>query len=290
MKLSLSTNWFGTREVSGEEIADRAGALGFDALELGYNTTDAQVVGFRSRLAQMPVGSVHAFAPVPISAPCGYPELYALASFDAEARRMAHLQIVRNIRFAAEMGAGALVLHAGRVLCKGLFKRRDQVRRTRRGQRMVDVVRRELETLIPELTKARVSLGLENLPYREGFPDETEIFAICGEWVKAWFDTGHHFARITQGLVSPQVATDYVSRLVREQAALGMHLNDSRGGDDHLAPSFGQVDFAALRPLAQSVRHIVFEPSEHVPEYELRQGLAHIRHLWDAPTQETATT
>ena len=80
MRLSLSTNWCNRRMESGEEIADKAMELGFQELELGYHTTLFQVKGFKARLDQIPVGSIHAFCPVPISAPQGYPELYSLAS------------------------------------------------------------------------------------------------------------------------------------------------------------------------------------------------------------------
>src|SRR5574344_2700375 len=105
MRLSLSTNWCNRRMESGEEIADKAMELGFQELELGYHTTLFQVKGFKARLDQIPVGSIHAFCPVPISAPQGYPELYSLASFDEESRKMAKLMIGRNVKFAAEMGA-----------------------------------------------------------------------------------------------------------------------------------------------------------------------------------------
>ena len=110
---------------SGEEIADKAMELGFQELELGYHTTLFQVKGFKARLDQIPVGSIHAFCPVPISAPQGYPELYTLASFDEESRKMAKLMIGRNVKFAAEMGADTVVLHAGRVPFSRLFSRLD---------------------------------------------------------------------------------------------------------------------------------------------------------------------
>ena len=50
MKFALSTNWCNRKYDSGEEIADKAIALGFEALELGFNTTDAQLSGFIKRL------------------------------------------------------------------------------------------------------------------------------------------------------------------------------------------------------------------------------------------------
>ena len=89
MQFALSTNWCSQRLESGEAIADKALELGFDALELGFRTTPGQADGFRRALGRIRVGSVHAFCPVPVSAPEGYPELYQLASLDEDARRIA---------------------------------------------------------------------------------------------------------------------------------------------------------------------------------------------------------
>ena len=113
MKFALSTNWCNRRLESGEEIVDKALELGFDELELGFHTTRFQADGFKRRLDEMPVGSVHAFCPVPVSAPQGSPELYQLASIDSDARALARFHLARTVEFAADMGATAVVLHAG---------------------------------------------------------------------------------------------------------------------------------------------------------------------------------
>ena len=89
MKLALSTNWCNRELDDGAAIAEKALSLGFDELELGFHTTPRQVEGFMRMRARIPVGSIHAFCPVPISAPQGHPELYALASFDADQRALA---------------------------------------------------------------------------------------------------------------------------------------------------------------------------------------------------------
>ena len=67
MKLSLSTNWCNRRINDGREIAEKALELGFEELELGFHTTAQQVAGFKAMLGRIPVGSVHAFCPVPLS-------------------------------------------------------------------------------------------------------------------------------------------------------------------------------------------------------------------------------
>ena len=286
MKFSLSTNWCNRRIESGEEIADKAAELGFDGLELGFHTTDLQVEGFKKRLDRMPVGSVHAFCPVPISAPQGYPELYQLASFDEEMRKMAQIMIRRNIVFAAEMGATALVLHAGRVHSESLFTRMLPNRfakgfleknRIVRGLKMIDVLKKELESLVPELENNQVKLGLENLPYPEGFPNLSEVESVIGEWVRPWFDTGHWYAMGSEeGRVkSEELRWEYP---LEQYAPVGMHLNDSKGGDDHLAPGDGKIDFSLFRSMMESAEHLVLEPNSSVTDDQLRAALVRLRN------------
>ena len=279
MKLSLSTNWCNRRIKSGEEIADKAMELGFEELELGFHTTQEQVKGFKARLGQIPVGSVHAFCPVPISAPQGYPELYPLASLDENDRAIARVHVKKNIEFAAEMGADAVVLHAGRVMCRGLFRRWDLKRRVKRGQKLVTAFKRELEQMVPILERNKVTLGLENLPYLEGFPAEWEMQDLVGDWVKPWLDTGHDFVRRVNQWTVPSLTSgqETASPLLQP---VGMHISDSQGGDDHLPPGAGRVDFAALREAALKARHLVFEPAANVSEGDLRKGLEHIKRIW----------
>jgi sugar phosphate isomerase/epimerase len=275
MKFALSTNWNNRRLATGEAIVDEALKLGFDALELGFHTTPEQVSGFKARLGEMPVGSIHAFCPVPLSAPQGYPELYQLASFDDAARALARVHVRKNVEFAAEMGADAVVLHAGRVMCPSLFKRNRMKKRTKRGRKLVEIFKKELDALVPVLEANKVSLGLENLPYLEGFPNEEEMRDLVGDWVLPWFDAGHDYVRREKGWITTSVHCSLFT-----VHCLGLHLHDSQGGDDHLAPGEGKIDFAALLPLAKTARHLVLEPSASVSEASLRQGLAFLKKTW----------
>lgn len=310
MKLSLSTNWCNRRIEDGRAIADKALELGFEELELGFHTTVRQVEGFKARLDAIPVGSVHAFCPVPLSAPQGYPELYRLASADEEDRRMAILQVTRNIRFAADMGADAVVLHAGRVSFDRVFDRIDSGdlrkclkdekgdvksvkyrkllrramdRRMKRGKKTLDMFKRTISGLVPVLVESGVALALENLPYLEGFPAEWELPEILAEFkggpVKGWFDTGHDRVREMHSWRG-EVKMENPGAYARSFFA-GMHLNDVEDcNDDHFAPGFGKVDFASLKDFAHNVRHVVFEPGQHVSEEQLRSGIALIRRSW----------
>ena len=297
MKTSLSTNWCARRVESGEEIADKAIELGFDELELGFHTTVFQAKGFKRRLGEIPVGSVHAFCPVPVSAPQGYPELYSLASSDADARAIARVHVKKNIEFAASMGADTVVLHAGRVPFSSFFSRsldsqflsealreaegdlenrayakvlaKAKKRRDALGTKILDVFMKEIEAIVPVLEKNGITLAFENLPYLEGFPDEAEMAEIEKRFdtplVASWFDTGHDRVRAVHGWKKE-------AALLRIPA--GMHLNDvEKYNDDHFAPGGGKVDFASLSGMAEKVRHVVFEPGQHVSERELVAGI-----------------
>ena len=280
MKLSLSTNWCNRRIESGEEIADKAMELGFEELELGFHTTQEQVKGFKARLGQIPVGSVHAFCPVPISAPQGYPELYLFASPDENERGLARVHVKKNIEFAAEMGADTVVLHAGRVMCRGFIRKWDMKRRVKRGRKLVEVFRRELDLLVPFLERHNVTLGLENLPYLEGFPAEWEMKDLVGEWVKPWLDTGHDFVRRISHWPSDAADRFGFQPSTFNLQPVGLHVSDSRGGDDHLPPGEGRVDFPMLKTFAEKARHVVFEPAANVREAALRRGIEHLRKTW----------
>lgn len=279
---SLSTNWCARRLASGEAIVDEALALGFASLEIGYHTSKAQADGIRRRLSEMPVGSVHAFAPVPLSAPCGSPELYALASFDEEARKMARFRILKSVELAADLGADTLVLHMGHVPSRSLFSRQSVRRRRARGKKMLALARDELLKLTPELERRRVVLALENLPSFEAFPSEEETPLLLSEetpFVRAWFDTGHDRVRERQGWKASLGAPGYETWALPYLA--GMHINDVLDKtDDHLPPGKGHVDFKSLRPLAEKAPHIVFEPNESVSREDLAASVAYLAGLW----------
>ena len=307
MKYALSTNWCSARIESGEEIAAKAIELGFDSLELGFSTTAFQAEGFKRSLGDISVGSVHAFCPLPVSAPFGNPELYTLATPDENARAIARFHLLKTVDFASSVGAGAVVLHAGRVGFGALFSRiRDTAslraildkcggktddpayakalskarkRRAAAAGKIMDVFLLELDALSRTLEERGVVLALENLPYLEGFPDEEETKTILeklrGSPVKAWFDTGHHRVRQMHGWV------DSAEPFAPAESFAGMHVNDVKDfDDDHFAPGGGNVDFAALTDFAHKIPRVVLEPKSHVGEAELSAGLARLRSLW----------
>lgn len=321
MRLALSTNWCNRTIESGEEIADKAVSLGFDALELGFHTTPEQLDGFSKKLDLIPVESVHAFCPVPVSAPSGSPELYSLASLDENERAMARIHLLRTVDTASSLGARTVVLHAGRADLASFFARgvdsaflREKLfaadkktddaryskalrkalaRRKKRVAKLMPLFMRELDSLIPVLEKKGVELALENLPYLEGFPNEAEMLdivrALPGSPVKAWFDTGHHRVREMHGWIDEE-ASAALEELEKGGFIRGVHLNDVKDYyDDHFAPGGGNVDFAALSTMLAKAEHVVFEPKGHVSEEALAASVGLIRNTANAMTRLRST-
>lgn len=311
MKFALSTNWCNRKYDSGEEIADKALELGFKALELGFRTTPEQLVGFSRRIDVMPVESVHAFCPVPISAPDGSPELYSLASFDENERAMARIHLLKTLDVASDLGANTIVLHAGRIplstyfaknrnsqflldkllVAKGDVKDGKYLKvlnaalkvRAKRAERLTDLFFKELDSILPNFEKKGIALALENLPFLEGYPNEKESLEIINKFkgsnLFAWFDTGHHRVREMHGWIDEE-AKLALDKLEELSLIRGMHLNDVKDYyDDHFAPGDGNVDFSALSNMIQKAKHVVFEPKSHVSEESIQKSLSHLTFL-----------
>ena len=285
MKFALSTNWSNTRLDDGAAIADEAGELGFDSLELGFRTHLSQLAGFKSRLDVMPVESVHAYCPAPVGAPNGHPELYRLCSSDENERALARMHLERTFSCAADLGARVVVFHAGYASMDTLFGNlftTARKLRVKRGRKVYDAFRREFDILRPSLESKGLVLALENLPSLDGFPNVFEAEELMREFdgapLRLWFDTGHALVCETNGWggESAHMAAKLVSWIC------GMHLNDVKGrSDDHGEPGWGVVDFARLAFIAKGNVLRVFEPSPSVCSSDLRNALSYVRKMWE---------
>lgn len=309
MRFALSTNWNARRHTEGEALVDEILSLGFDALELGYHTTEPLAEGIRRRVAagSVSVDSVHAYCPVPLSAPHGYPELYLLASPDDDDRAMASIMIGRTLEFAASMGARALVLHAGRLPLKAWFKsyttgtlldalddvERDMAHpkfqkvmakvmtcRTKQVLKIFDAFCLSLDTLLPRFERAGVKLCLENLPSVETFPDTREMAMLkerfTTPFLAYWHDLGHGQVREFLGIEN---------HLAAAQALLpvtgGIHIHDAKPPmEDHLLPGKGTIDWNAFASYGAADLIRVFEPSPETGPVALGAALRDLRKAW----------
>ncbi len=308
MNFALSTNWNVRRHEAGEALVDEILALGFDALELGYHTTEELAAGVLRRVQSgaVRVDSIHAYCPVPVGAPHGYPELYLLASLDEDERAMASILIGRTLTFAASMGARAVVLHAGRIFLNSFFgelhtrtlvgalaeegalegPRYQRLlakalrRRTARVSKYYDGFCLSLDALLPKFEKAGVVLCLENLPSVEAFPDEQEMLMLKRRFdtpsLAYWHDMGHGQVRENLGWIRHEETARELLPVTR-----GIHIHDALPlMSDHLPPGKGMIDFAAFAFYGADEVIKVFEPSPEVTPDELRESLQFVREKW----------
>ncbi len=298
----LSTNWNTDRHATGEAMIDEILSLGFSGVELGYRLSEIQAEGVHRRVAagQVKVGSVHAYAPYPIGAPAGHPELYLLASRDEDDRAMAIVLLQRTLAFAAEMGAHAVVVHAGRIPIEpasdelieaaeedGLdsprytkLLRRNQRRRARLARKHLDALCRSLDLLLPRCASLNLTLCLENLPSWEAVPTEEEMLELKQRYpapsLAYWHDLGHGQVRENLGWIRHRECAE---RLLPH--TVGLHIHDVLPlADDHLPPSQGNLPFEAFAFYASAPVLRVFEPDSRVPAAALVASLKYMRQAW----------
>lgn len=305
MTFSISTHWVGGRCRSGEELIEKILALGFDTVELGYDTTIDLVPGIRKMVEQkcVKVSSVHNFCPVPVGAPYGHPELFHLTSLNRNTRESAVIHTKRTIEFAAELGAKAIVVHAGNVDMKHLT--RDLIEMAEEGRqytpayekikmKLMDLRDRKIkdhipplyqsiEDLLPLLTQTGIRLGIENLPSWESIPCETEMQEILRKFetplIGYWHDMGHGQIRQNLGFIGHKRWFEKLSpRLV------GMHIHDVMPpAGDHVMPPMGKINFQDFKNGIQSDTVLVLEPAPGLPTAEIIEGRRLISEAWDMP-------
>ena len=302
MDLYLSTNWNATRHATGEAMVDEILGLGVAGVELGYQLGEPQVEGGRRRVASgaLRVASVHAYCPFPLGAPGGHPELYLIASRDDDDRAMAVILLQRTLALAAEVGARAVVIHAGRIDVspdsqeliaaaeddgvdgKRYLKllHRNQRRRARRAGKHLDALRCSLDALLPRGTAARVTLCLENLPSWEAVPTEEEMLELMRQYAGAplayWHDLGHGQVRANLGWIDHRA---WAERLLPHTC--GLHIHDVHPlAHDHLVPGAGKLPFQNFAWYGPSPVLKVLEPAPGTPAAEVKAGLAHLRQAW----------
>lgn len=281
-----------------DEILD----LGFEGIELGYDLTADLVAGVNRRVQarQVTVGSVHNFCPVPVGAPRGHPELFELASTLPSEYDHAVRLTTKTIRFAAEMGATAVVVHCGNtrvrpgsrrlmdLLAEG--KRHDRkferlkmkllLKREKAARKHLDQLYRAIEELLPVLDETGIRLGIENLPAWESLPTEQELSALLDHFdsprLCAWHDVGHGRIRQDLGFIHQ---TFWVEKLLHRTA--GMHVHDVNTiGRDHLMPPQGTIDFSVFNPLLRDDMLLVLEPAPGTPAAEISAGKSWIEDVW----------
>ena len=304
IQFALSTMWMQPQQ-SLEEFFDAAREVGFDAFELSH-----QLSGEQLRDAQIPTGVIQR-----VHAPCPTDSLTRnaqLSSLDREERDRAVEAATASIRLAEQVGAEAVVVHAGRVVVNPMLETElralydkgqkgnqeyDEIKaeltedRRRSADRHLDAVLWSLERLAGVADSSRVRLCLENrLHYYEiPLPDELDLVLreLAGP-VAFCFDTGHAYVLEELGFVSHgEWLSGFVGhligvdlhdvRVVRERPDPSDHLVLGTGLQDHVVPSTGMVDFAEVLHWVPDQVTFTCEFSWYHSSSEVEEGLAYLR-------------
>lgn len=302
MELALSTRWNARRHTDGEAMIAEICELGFERVELGYDLRRDLIEGVERAVAagMTKVGSVHNYCPVPTAAPAGHPELFTLSSRDRRVRENAVRYTSETIRFAAAMGAKAVVMHAGNVsmtrISRKLFALADAgqqeaeqyqkmlmkllEKREKKVGKQLGYLEAGVEQLLPVLEECDIKIGIENMPTWEAIPTEVELERLLVHFnsphLGFWNDMGHAQIRENVGL------SNHLRWLERLRPFLvGMHVHDVRAPvEDHVMPPLGNMDFGLFREYAHLGIRLVVEPTPHTPAHDLKGAYEYLSEIW----------
>ncbi|GAB4542452.1 MAG: hypothetical protein Kow0063_34450 [Anaerolineae bacterium] len=259
--VSLSTMW-GVGQF--DHLADFFAAghqIGVQQFELNHKINSAMLASLD--LTRYCIGSVHEPCPADISSDILKERNWLISASDEECRRQGVRAVQRSIDLAREIGARAVVVHAGKVdvdpqLEKTLWRlfeagqsqtpayneARDRLVRARGAQAEVNLeaVQRSLAELAEYAGRSGVRLGIENRYHYLEIPVLDELGwlleAVGDERVGFWYDVGHAHTLERLGFFAHEAwLQQYASRMI------GVHLHDVIGLTDHQAPGSGEVDW-----------------------------------------------
>ena len=309
MIFALSTHWNASRHSDGEAMIQEILDMGIDHVELGYDTRIDLVPGIKTMVDQgaVKINSVHNFCPVPIGAPQGHPELFTLASSDRRIRESAVEHIGRTIAFAAEVGAKAVVTHAGNVEMKHFtldllhyvaanqqfqpkaekLKLKLQLTREKKVHKQLPFLREGIEKLLPLMEQHQVFLALENLPTWEAIPTEAEMMDLLRDYgnsrLRYWHDLGHGQIRENMGMINQE---RWLEKL--QPFLIGMHVHDVMPpGEDHVMPPHGHIDFSRFKTIGASDIIRVIEPRPNTPREAIVEAHTFLKEAWGTPSPQT---
>ncbi len=271
MPLILSTSWNAFRHKDAYRMLFEIRQLGFRFVELSFNLTPCMVkrIPLAAKRLGLNVISLHNYCPIPqgLTRREALPDCYSLSSKNRSNRKLAIKFSKVSIDTAKSLGAKVLVLHCGRVEMedrtreliriyehgggrKAKFKRIRKDFSWQRAREAGGFLKQAISS-IGELSeyagKKGIALGIENRFYYREIPSFEEMGIILSKFkgtnVFYWHDTGH--ARIMENLGFVK-ENSYLSAYARY--LIGMHLHNTLGCLDHLAPCKGELNFSGLRP------------------------------------------
>lgn len=290
-EVSFSTMWAMHNFPGLEDFFVMAGRSGFANLELNHQVNSKMLAGIDLRHYRFT--SVHEPCPADISTHILKDQDWLISSTDEERRKIGVEAVRKSIRLAKELGAKAIVIHAGMVrddwsaektlynlyasggaqspeyqaLKQSLIERRTALARPH-----LAAVKKSLLELLEDSAPLGIRLGLENrFHYVEiPAPDELEelLCIAAPEQVGFWYDVGHAQVLDRLGFFAhAEWLERFGGRIV------GTHLHDATGINDHQAPGFGEVDFERVARSLPAGAIRTLEVRWNTPFEQVKDGL-----------------
>jgi sugar phosphate isomerase/epimerase len=283
----LSTSWNGPG-VNPERLLTEHRELGFRRIEAyaHFSPDGLRAVATEAGRQDVHIASLHG----PCPCPPGLGDW--LASTNAAERTRSVDAYKATIDAAVEVGASAIVVHLGNSgvatrqpalfdtiarhgrLSEEHLRMRDaawQEREAHKGPHL-DAALQSIRALGEHAAGTGVKLGVEcrdgywEIPSLDEFADV--LGACAGLPVGYWHDAGHGAKLDYLGFLEhEEFLRRYGDRIV------GMHIHDTRGGRDHLAPGQGTTDFAMLARYLKPETMRTLELSRSVTATEITHAL-----------------
>ncbi|MDY6834523.1 MAG: sugar phosphate isomerase/epimerase [Chloroflexota bacterium] len=261
-ELALSTMWSKGKFNHMRSFVKDAHDFGFSCIELNSILTPERLEQLRD-VEPIHISSVHCPCPAEVTRNGIDNTAVHISSLEEDSRNEAISYGKQTIKLASEVGAKAVILHAGRVEMdltvynrlrslynKGLSSSQEYFATTKELVKERDkcvsahlaAVRMSLMELLNFAYANGIIIGLENRVHFFEIPSLYEMISLLEEFgahpIGYWHDVGHAEVQSRLGFASQD---EWFSNL--GDRIIGVHLHDVQGIHDHFAPGLGTIDW-----------------------------------------------